>query len=427
VDDELLYDVDSMMSAHEVRRTRARVQDANAYIRRHGFPTIGRVPWGYKLRDATPEERALGSGHKMIEPHEVEAPYVVQAFERRAAGESMNRIREWAMTLPAEALGGRSMPWQTFRDRFKAPVYVARHDQPADVPVLLRPVGRWQPLVSDEVFERVGREAEKHRKMPKQASGAYLLTGLMRCPKCGTRMGGKPYSGANGKPAYRCEARTYGRWTRENTGSGCLYSVPAHLVEPIVTDLVASILASVKSPRVLAAVEAGWEEIRAREAAGDDTPRRIAATEARLAKWRRAAADAYADLRAGDLSRDEYQAIRVTAAGEVGVAERELERLRAAYHAEDAIPSWSEVKATLDELVPLFEAAETSRRRAALADLLERVVPHRQGYGKYKVEPSWTALGKRLLAVTAAARGDPQMCHVYEFGQPNGSASSARR
>ena len=111
----------------------------------------------------------------------------------RANGASLHEIHDWALTLTDEERGGRNMGWQMFHRMFGVGVYVARPEYPRghpdhDMPVLDRPRGRWEPLVSDELFRRCLEVAERGRRIPKQASGKHLLLGLLRCPRCGSRM-----------------------------------------------------------------------------------------------------------------------------------------------------------------------------------------------------------------------------------------------
>ena len=60
-----------------------------------------------------------------------------------------------------------------------AQVYVGRHENGER--------GNWPALIDDERFARVQQWIRDHRRTPRQASGRYLLTGLIRCT-CSTRM-----------------------------------------------------------------------------------------------------------------------------------------------------------------------------------------------------------------------------------------------
>ena len=212
VKDEILYDLNTMMDTMELRRIAARVQDINTYLRNGGWPVVGRVPWGYRLRDATDDERAQGSGKRMYAVDPEQAPYVAELFRRRATGDSYQALRRWTLSLPDAALGGRRIAWQTLADRLSAPVYVARHEYPkghalAGAPVLARPVCNWEPLVSDEVWAAAQRDDPASRRLQPQASGEYLLTSLLWCPACGARMAGRPGGSRAASVGRACQAR----------------------------------------------------------------------------------------------------------------------------------------------------------------------------------------------------------------------------
>src|SRR5207248_1969347 len=84
-------------------------------------------------------------------------------------------------------LGGRAMCYQSVRRALSSPVYIARFGPHPDRNGLSRPAGRWPALIDDTTWQRVQEGVAKHHHMPRQASGRYLLTGLLRCPQCGAR------------------------------------------------------------------------------------------------------------------------------------------------------------------------------------------------------------------------------------------------
>jgi hypothetical protein len=90
-----------------------------------------------------------------------------------------------------------------------SPTYVAR---PAEgvADLLARPVAHWEPIVTDAIFARVQERIADHQHMPKQASGRFLLTGLLRC-ECGGRM-----VGAIGSRA-PLSLHGLGRWSQSST------------------------------------------------------------------------------------------------------------------------------------------------------------------------------------------------------------------
>ena len=433
VKDSFLYNIDSVLSQREIEVTADRVKDSNGFIRANGFPAIGRVAWGYRLRDATPEERTAGSGKRTLEPDPVAAPLVRRAFELRAEGASLHRLHDWALTLSDAERGGRQMDWQMFDRLFKAPVYVARPEYPKgdprrETPVLERPRGKWEPLVPDDLWARCAEQVERGRRMPRQASGRHLLTGLIRCERCGNRMGGstirRRYRGARVTalrtyPEYRCHQPQLGLTGRAPDEPKCNYAVPTHAVDAIVVNVVKRVLAPYDDPRLRARMERAWEARRKRADAADDTPKRIAATEARLAKWRRAVGAAFAELASGGMTRREYDDLRVQASGEIDDCERELARLRAQLAPDQKLPPLAEVLAHADGVPALLDGGDVAAVRAVLGDYLETVLPVRRARGEYAVRFVWTPLGRSLLTVAAGLTGDQNLLHVDGFGQPN--------
>jgi DNA invertase Pin-like site-specific DNA recombinase len=397
--DPFLYDLDSALAARELRLNSDRVKDANGFIRANGFPIIGRIPWGLKTRDATPEERAAGSGRKTYALHPDEAPYVLEAFERRASGASLGEIHDWVLALPAAARGNRAMPWQNVRQLFKAAVYVARVDYPkghpeARTPILERPRGKWVQLVPDELWLACAASADEHKRLPRQASGQYLLTGLLKCPRCGDRMCGRP--GYHGRAhSYWCISTTRG--TNRSEGRSCWYRASARTLDPAAIGWAERLFAVFAEPTVRRAVEAGWERIRAEAEGEDDTPRRIGAAEARRSKYRSIRDAAYVDWKGGVIGAEQYQSVRSLAEAEIANADRELARLRALLRPAEQLPPYGEVLGFVRGWAGAFAGGGVPERRAVLAQLWEAVVPVRVAHGTYAVEPRLTELGYRLV------------------------------
>ena len=406
--DAFLYDLDSALAAREIRMNSDRVRDINEFIRRNGFPVIGRLPWGYRLRDATDDERRQGSGHKTYEPHPDEAPSVVQAFEMRARGASYLAIHDWVRSLPEAARGGRSMPYSNILKLFAMGVYVARQDYPEDdaraaVPLLERERCKWPALVSDELHLAASKVADEHKRLPRQASGQYLLTGLLRCPNCGDRLCGRPgYRGR--KPNYWCISVTRG--TAHRDGPPCYFSLKAPTVDALALAWAERLFAAFERPEIREAIEEGWRRVLEEAEAEDDTPRRIGLAEARRAKYATARDAAYIDWKAGEISAEQYRSVAATAEGEIAVADRELARLRAAYSPAASLPAYGEVLALLHGWSGGFAQGGTAEQRLILAKFWESVTPRRVGHGEYVLEPKLTDTGYRLAQMAANLAGE---------------------
>lgn len=89
---EFTYNILAAVAQEESRKLSERVRASNRHVVEKGWHPVGRIAWGYQWRPATAEERAEGAPSKVMEPNPVEAPYVREAWERRAAGESAASI-----------------------------------------------------------------------------------------------------------------------------------------------------------------------------------------------------------------------------------------------------------------------------------------------------------------------------------------------
>ena len=417
-EDAFLYDLDSALAAREVRITGDRVRNINSFIRGRGYPILHRIAWGYRTREASADERADGCGHKTLEPHPDEAPYVREAFERRARGDTYGSIHAWIATLPPSARGARSMPIQVVYAMFNAPVYVARHEYPKGspeeaLPVLERPIGKWEPIVSDDLWLRVQRQNEEHRRFPRQASGAYLLTGFLKCPECGDRLCGR--TAAPGRyHRYGCVSFSRGADHPSRQGRACWWSGSARQLDAAARAHVGRMLAAFADPVTMSILEEGWEMVRQEAAGEDDTPRQIAALEARRGKYASARDAAYIDWKSGEIGGEQYRSVAATAEAEMAVADRELAVLRSRLSPIDELPPWREVLSFVRAIVPIYESGSIDEQRLVLARLWNSAVPIKLGYNRYDIDPDLTELGHRLLQVAAQLSSDERLVHLYK-------------
>lgn len=140
----------------------------------------GRPPFGYKT---VPSSRMKG-GRQLLElvPDPETAPLVVRIFERYLAGHGLRGIATWLN----EEVGARSALGRRF-DSIKVgrilqnPMYLGvLNSRGGLVP------SSHEPLVSASVFERVQETFEQRKMMaPRQATGAFVLSGVARCGVCG--------------------------------------------------------------------------------------------------------------------------------------------------------------------------------------------------------------------------------------------------
>lgn len=396
---DLLANILASIAEEEVRALGERVAVAMRHIATSGWFPPGRPSWGYRLRPATAVERKDGAPVSVLEFDPITMPWARDAFNQAARGETLHAVHRWVLGLPNEARGDRVMTYQGVRRILAAPVYVARHPH-GDPDVLARPVGKWPALVDDETWRRVRERVESHQRLPRQASGLYLLTGLLRCPVCGARMHGRHRADRGRR--YQCAARTLGT-NAENRS--CLTEVMGMSLDAAVLAAVLPVVDAATStlPELRSAVALAWESLRRTGEDGADlTGRRLMhlQREADLARSRLTkAAVLFAD---DDLDKTGYELLRDRVLVDLEAAEAELDRMRGT-RPHPILPPLEEVLREAGSWVSIFRQGDLSAQRDVLGVLVERVVPVRVRRGEYAAEIAWTPLGKALRELPAAA------------------------
>lgn len=121
--------------------------------------------------------------------------------------------------------------------------------------------GRWPALVDPEPWQRAQEAIARHKHLPKQASRDYLLTGFLRCERCGSRMSGWHQRGRS--LLYRCSGNQQGASSPD-------FRCYDHMrCEPIDQQLLAEAAAmldvlTARDPRVRALLHERWQESRGR-------------------------------------------------------------------------------------------------------------------------------------------------------------------
>lgn len=371
---DLVANILGSVAQEEVRRLGERVRATRAYLLARGWQPPGRVPWGYRLREPTQAERDLGAPARVLDLEHLEAAYVRELYARVAGGESGRSAARWVAALPAVARGGRLMPRQSVLATLRSPTYLAA--EPA----------RWPQLIDDVTWARVQAFLADHRLHAHQATGRYLLTGYLACPRCGGNVYGTT---SHGRTYYRCSAeQADGR-----TGCSAWSARPPNL-DRIVLAEVAALLAPF--------ARANRAQLR-RLLRVEQQPDELASyRDSRLAKFRRDAEDARAALTKAALmlvneqiDRAGYDLVRTDQQAQLDAAEAEITRLG------EVPPSRAQVDvdalvAMLPRWGEILEQASIPDQRAVLAELVTCVAPTRVGYGRYRVEITWTEDGEML-------------------------------
>jgi DNA invertase Pin-like site-specific DNA recombinase len=402
---DLVANILASVAQEEVRRLGERVSAARQHIRTGGWKTPGRPAFGYRWRDASDHERKQGAPKSVLDVDPTTAPFAREMFQRVADGESIRSVARWLAVLPDDARGGRVMNLDAVRQALRAPVYIARNFEvgrrfTGDPDVLARPCGNWPALVSDELFIRVQARTDGHRAMPRQASGRYLLTGLLRCPKCACRMRASTRIGA-GNPRYVCSASHVGALARDVS---CRYQAVGHRVDAAVLGEVGLLLddATATIPEMKGALRRAWAALAHPR---DNSEAFVRTCEAAAAKAReriKRLALLFAD---GDIDRQGYELGRAQAQADLEAAEAELGRLRVV-RPTPALPTLEEALHHAGRWHDLLATGDTRRQREVLAVLVDRVIPERISHGKYTAVIVWSETGEQLRTLVAATRAD---------------------
>jgi site-specific DNA recombinase len=208
---DLVANILASVAEEETRALGERVSASIQHIMAQGWYCPGRPPWGYRLRPATSEEQAHGAPASVLEPDPVTMSWVQEAFVRAANGETIRSVHRWTTALSSQARGDRALTYRAIRLIMGSPVYVGRLPQ-GDEDVFTRPLGRWEPLIDDATWLRVQERIKSHQRLPRQASQQHLLSGLLRCPRCGARMNGRGRQGHS--RIYKCSSANLGANTK---------------------------------------------------------------------------------------------------------------------------------------------------------------------------------------------------------------------
>ncbi|MDP9469932.1 MAG: recombinase family protein [Chloroflexota bacterium] len=389
---DLVANVLAAVTEEEVRALGERVTAARRHIAVNGGHLPGQPPWGYRWRPATTEERSQGAPQSVLEVDPVTAPHLVEAFSRAADGATLWAVHRWASGLPEAARGGRVLNFAGVRLILASPTYIARPPQ-GDEDVLARPLARWPALVDDATWRRVREQVAGHSHLPRQASRTYLLTGVLRCPRCGARMHGRRRSPR--RASYECMSKTRGANAPTRT---CTFTALAPVLEELVLAEVLPLveLATGTLPSLQTALSRAWDALRNPDGDGSSLAAQRSVQLERIAQQARGrlttAAVLFAD---GDLDRAGYELLREKARTDLEAAEAELGQLRVSI-LEPSLPPLETILGAAGGWSLALRTGGVAAQREVLATVVERVLPMRVRRGEYAVEFVWTPLGQAL-------------------------------
>lgn len=432
----------SLIAADESRRIGSRVKDVWANIEQARWHRPGRVAWGFRFRAATPEERGEGAPKSVLEPDETQGKYARELWQRYADGASVEALARWAATLPEAVRGERVLRHTAVRGTLRLPVYIGRlggaHDIEACVAsgerceVLDAPRGRWEPLISDDLWMRAHAQWERTKRLPAQASGRYLLSGFIRCQSCGGRMAGNP---GNRRQAaarswrreprdaerYICTERTHG--DLEARANPCYATADARRVEAPVLATVRELLERVADPALRVRLRnRAQQKIRA-EGGEESGAALVAGFETKLRAAHRMLVEASQRYFRGEISQLAYKANEDLLTQEIESLQAEVERVRSRRKA--PAPMGPEMMLQVaDGFRGLTTKLEDKgvgalRWRGVLDAIVQEVTPVKVGRGQYEVKLTLTPFGNGLLAYVCEGEVTANLVAVRQFATTN--------
>jgi hypothetical protein len=234
------------------------------------------------------------------------------------------------------------------------------------------------------------------RKLAKQATQRFLLSGFARCPKCGHRMVG--WRATNRHPRYVCDR------------NGCSGSCNGPTLNQSVFDQVTPLVAHVATAdvRLQRAIRRDWELLRGGNASTPDS-RRVARLRAEAEQAKKRLADAAVLLIDGALDRAGYDAARSRIEAELTAAEREIARLLQG-SSTPSLPELEVVLAAAGGWAGALDRGSIEAQRRVLVELIYHVKPVRQRHGVWASELVLTPLGEALGMLVKATQ--TAACHL---------------
>ena len=286
---------------------------------------------------ASPSRRAFGHSADRSQVIEDEAAAIDEAARRVLAGETLSAVvQDWNRRGRTTATGG---PW--------------RVNSLSSLLVQTRLVPQ---IIDEETHERLVALHASRSKGPRRATRRYLLTGLLRCWRCGGSMRGMPR--AHGADLYVCPGPPHG---------GCSgTAVTADHAEDAVASMV---LARIDSPEFLSPPVDGREIVR------------------ELAGHRQRLSDLGELWAAGQITKDEWISLKRNVGRRAGVAEAQVAHLA-------RVTALKAMAGTGRALAAKWSAMTVDERRSVVHAALDHVVvlaaePPRQVFRPERLQPAW--------------------------------------
>lgn len=372
---DLIANIITSVAQEEVRRLGERVSASRRYTRERGWVPVGTAAWGYRWRPATPEERSQGAPASVREIHPEQGPLVVEAFTRIARGATLQSVVKWVETLSYEQRGGRKLGYRAVWKMLRSAWYLPRERDPE------------APLIPPELWERTQAQLADHR-LAHQASGRYLLSGILRCPRCGTGLIGN-YMNTHPNPVYRCPAG------HNSPGARCGWSCVMPPLDALVRSAVMAWLAVADHPSSLAILRSEWQARQRLSWATAGPPSQLRQLQREIEHEHATLIALTRQYAQGEIDQLSYQLTRDATLARLRAAELALVSVEE-YATPPSLPDWSVVAKLLRTAALVLQGDSIAPQRRLLVDLIVQGVPHIVGYRRYRVDLTPTPLGAWL-------------------------------
>lgn len=191
--------VQNLMDKMEIRKIKRRTRESHADRAMHGRPVGGTRPFGWN-----PDRLTLDAD---------EAPWIGTVAVALLDGIPIGAICRHLADHGVKSPPGNDWTPHALKQMIQNPRLVGHRRYkggdlvrgPDGSPV----VGQWEPALDEDTFNDAVRvlAARKQLQVPIHRERRYLLTGLLRCGICQTRLRGMPRSDVRGGFLYQCDTR----------------------------------------------------------------------------------------------------------------------------------------------------------------------------------------------------------------------------
>jgi len=168
--------------------------------------------------------RPFGFLDDRVTHHPAEAPVMRDLAARALAGETLISLTTWLQAEGIKTVGGNEWRTNTVRQFLTNPRTWGMRVHRGQV----IGTGTWEPIITPEQGERLRRLLLDPARRTNRSARRYLLTGMLRCGKCGNRLYSTP---KNGVRRYGCASGPDAR------GCGGVF-IYAEMLEQFITEAV---------------------------------------------------------------------------------------------------------------------------------------------------------------------------------------------